>query len=213
MPSSFSLFLGVSVKLLRVFIAVLSNNRNLDPSTRNLENLIVLLLAHRVTVSEHLQTIHQRVIHGILSRSLANANLRLKFLAIAGLSHFAQSEHHGTVTDNPQSLFEGVKGAKVLRLSLSTVLSAVTPGDSQEFEVIRLCSTALYGIHSSVFLTCTAEPTFHHHISKLRTKAEGHIEPEILPFVTFFLFGSLTESISSFSIFFIQKSHILSLVW
>jgi hypothetical protein len=141
-------------------------------------------MSHPRTVTELLRTFHQRVIHSALSKALVNANLRVKFLAIASLSLLSRSAHIAPIIDDPRSLFEGIKGAKVLRLSFSTVLSVVTQGNPADFELIKLCSAALEGIHAGVFAACASEPAFQHHISRLRGKAEGHLPPQILPFVT-----------------------------
>jgi len=162
----------------------MSNGRTSNLSTENLESFFSLLLAHPGVVSELVLTLHQKVIYSVLSRSLANSELTMKCLAIASLSRLSQFEHPGSAADNPQSLFEGIKGAKVLRLSLTTVLAAVTPGNPPEVELVKLCSTALQAIGSSVFASCAAEPTFYHHISKLRTKAEGVLGREIVPVVS-----------------------------
>jgi len=183
MPRSFSLFLTGLIKLLWIDLSVTSNGRTSNLSTENLESFFSLLLAHPGTVSELVLTLHQKAIYSVLSHALVNSELTLKCLAIASLSRLSQFEHPGSTADNPQSLFEGVKGAKVLRLSLSTVLGAVTPGNPPEVKLVKLCSTALQGICSSVFASCAAEPTFYHHISKLRAKAEGLVGREIIPVV------------------------------
>ena len=184
MPRSFSLFLAALIKLLWVALPVASNGRTSSLSTENLESFISLLLAHPGTVSELVLTLHQKVIYNVLSKSLVNSDLRVKCLAIASLSRLSQFEHPGPTADNLQTLFEGDKGAKVLRLSISTVLGAVAHENPSEVEIIKLCSTALQGIYSSVFAACAVEPTFHHHISKLRTKTEGHLGREIIPVVS-----------------------------
>src|SRR5579859_5356605 len=81
-----------------------------------------------------------RTTHAILSKTLVHPDQHIKFLTIACLARLSHSSPSQETQDNPQSLFQGTKGTKVVKLAVSTVLSAVSSGDA---EIVRLCAVAV----------------------------------------------------------------------
>ena len=82
--------------------------------------------------------------------------------------------------DHPQSLFEGVKGIKVVKLAISTVLSAIALPTEDKAEIVRLCSVAINAINSGLIDEWIEQRGSGQQLIKLREKAEGNLDCEML---------------------------------
>jgi hypothetical protein len=74
--------------------------------------------------------------------------------------------------DRLQSLFEGAKGAKVIKLAITTVLSALaSPNYEENVELVRLCTAALEAINGILIEEWAAMKTSAQHLARLGEKA------------------------------------------
>lgn len=104
----------------------------------------------------------------------------MKFLTIACLAKIAVYGPADSSQDHPQSLFEGAKGAKVLKLAISAVISALSVQTEANVELIRLCAVALEAIGPDVIQEWTALKTSGQHIKRLKEKTDYALDGELL---------------------------------
>jgi hypothetical protein len=151
------------------------NIRAATQSEDNLRCLYTLLACFPETLSTLLST---RTVHSILSKCLVHQNQQIKFLTIASLAKIALFEQPSQDTqDHPQSLFEGTKGTKVLKLVISTVLSAVS---TSNFQIIDLCTVALEAIDFDVLNEWVNMKGSAQQLGRFKEKAGNAIEREML---------------------------------
>lgn len=162
----------------------ISNYRTRTQSVSNIQALYTLLSTHSNTFPQLLHTGHQRTLHAILSKCLVNPNSHIKFLTIACLAEIAQHETFDDSQDHPQSLFEGVKGAKVLKLTISTVLGVLARPNQASAEIIRLCGVSVRAINAAVVEAWVEQRGCPQQLVKLRERAGGDLNGEILQAVS-----------------------------
>jgi hypothetical protein len=148
-----------------------------NQSEANLRGLYTLLSAH----PDILATLtNQRITHAALSKCLINPDQHIKFLTIGCLARIAQSMPNDDSQDHPQSLFEGTKGAKVVKLAISTALSEIANPGNETFEIVKLCSVAIGVIDSGLLREWTDQKGSAQQLIKLRERGEGEMEGERL---------------------------------
>ena len=180
LPTSIKHFLTLLTNALYSSNSNEINHRTRSQSTFNLQALYTLMHAHPNTVPQFLHATQQRTIHATLSKCLINPDSHIKFLTIACIAKIAQCETFDGSQDHPQSLFEGVKGAKVVKLAISTVLSAVTSPTENRAEIIRLCSVAISAINAGLIDEWIEQRGSGQQLIKLREKADGNMDEEML---------------------------------
>src|SRR5277367_4655206 len=148
-------------------------------SVSDLRTLYALLSTHPDTISPLLHS-NQRTIHSTLSKCLVNPDQQIKFFTIACLAKIAQHLSLDDSQDNPQSLFEGAKGAKVMKLAISSVICALSPSTEQSAEVIRLCAVAVEAIQGGVVREWVDFTGSGQQLQKLRDRLEGNLDEETL---------------------------------
>jgi hypothetical protein len=109
-----------------------------------------------------------------------NPDQQIKFLTIACLAKIAQHLSLDDSQDNPQSLFEGTKGAKVMKLAISSVICALSPPGEQSAEIIRLCAVAVDAIGYGVVKEWVDMTGSGQQIQKLRDRMDGNLDEETL---------------------------------
>ena len=87
--------------------------------------------------------------------------------------------------DNPQSLFEGGKGVKVVKLAISTVLCAISTPCQESAEMVKLCGVALTAISAGTLRDWVGQRGSMHQLMKLRERMEEDLEVEMLQAVRF----------------------------
>jgi hypothetical protein len=107
---------------------------------------------------------------------LVHPDQRIKFLTIACLARLSQSSPPETQED-PHSLFEGTKAAKVVKLAVSTVLSAVTSGDA---EIVKLCAVAVVAVERVLLLEWSQQKGSAALLTRLKERAEGEMKAEMM---------------------------------
>jgi hypothetical protein len=123
-----------------------------------------------------------------------NPDQHIKFLTIACLAKLAQHLSLDDSQDNPQSLFEGAKGAKVMKLAISSVICALSPGE-QSAEVIRLCAVAIEAIECGVLKEWVDMTGSGQQIQKLRDRLDGNLDEETQRSV--WMFGDFADGSTS----------------
>jgi len=166
----------------------ISDGRTQTHSVSNLRALYTLLSTHPNTIPQLLQATHRRTIHAILSKCLVNPNSHVKFLTIACLAKIAQHETFDDSQDHPQSLFEGVKGAKVVKLTISTVLTAFAIQSEESAEIVRLCGVAVSAINAGIVEAWVEQRGSSQQLARLKEKVEGEMNGEMLKAVSFSLY-------------------------
>lgn len=146
---------------------------------RTLSDLYIILTAHPNTAPGLLNAAHRRSINAVLAKCLVNPDQQIKFLTIACLARIAQHDITDESQDQPQSLFEGAKGAKVIKLAISTVLSSLATPESSSAEVVRLCSVALEVIDAGLVREWLQQRGSAQQVTRLRERAGGAIEGEM----------------------------------
>jgi hypothetical protein len=162
-----------------VLLFGVSDSRARVQSLENLSSLYILLTAHPNTLPGLLNATHQRTINAALAKCLVNPDQLIKFLTIACLARIAQQDINDESQDQPQSLFEGTKGAKVIKLAISTVLSAVATPIGSSAEVLRLCGVALEAIDPALVGEWIQQRGSGQQVTRLRERAEGAMEGEM----------------------------------
>src|SRR5271154_108773 len=163
-------------------------------SVSSLRTLYSLLSTHPDTISSLLHS-NQRTIHSTLSKCLVNRDQQIKFLTIACLAKLAQHLSLDDSQDNPQSLFEGAKGAKVMKLAISSVICALSPPGEQSAEVIRLCAVAIEAIECGVLKEWVDMTGSGQQIQKLRDRLDGNFDEETQRSV--WMFGDFADGSTS----------------
>jgi len=96
----------------------------------------------------------------------------------------AQCEPPENSQDRPQSLFEGAKGAKVIKLAMTTALSAVGATGERNKELVRLSTAALEAIGRTLIEEWAALKTSNQQIARIKEKAENILEPGMIQAVS-----------------------------
>jgi hypothetical protein len=187
--TSASSFLTTPFSMLPHNIAVLAgqffpNSRTRTQAEDNLRDLYTLLSAHPETLSALLSTANQRLIHSVLSKCLTNPQQPVKLLTIACLAKIAQCEPVDGSQDHPQSLFEGAKGAKVVKLAISTTLSALATPSEQNVELVRLCTVTLDAIGKDIVEEWSMLKVSAQHLARLKDKTGKILESDLLQAVS-----------------------------
>jgi hypothetical protein len=167
-------------------------------SVSNLQGLYTLLSAHPNTIPHLLHSTHPRTIHAVLSKCLINPDSYIKFLTIACLAKIAQHGSFDDSPDHPQFLFEGVKGAKVLKLAVSTVLSAIASPTEGSVEIVRLCGVAVGVIDAGLIAEWSEQRGSGQQLVKLRERAEGNLDEEMLQAVSTFFYATDGSTLNSY---------------
>lgn len=81
-------------------------------------------------------------------------------------------------------MFEGVKGAKVLKLTISTVLGALATPNQESVEIIRLCGVSVRAINAAVVEAWVEQRGCPQQLVKLRERAGGELNGETLQAVS-----------------------------
>lgn len=179
LPTSTTRFLALLTNSLCIPYDTYLTSSAHKQSVSNLRPLYTLLSIHPAIIT-HLIHTNQRTIHSILSRCLVSPDQQIKFLTIACLAKIAQHAPLDDSQDNPQSLFEGAKGAKVMKLTISSVICALYNPGEESAEVIRLCAVAIDVIECGVMRDCAEMRGSRQQMQKLRDRAGGNLEEEML---------------------------------
>jgi hypothetical protein len=179
LPTSIKHFLTLLTNSLYFHYGSFLTSSARKQSITNLRSLYSLLSTHPDTISPLLHA-NQRTIHSILSKCLVNPDQQIKFLTIACLAKIAQHLSLDDSQDNPQSLFEGAKGAKVMKLAIPSVICALSPPGEQSAEVIRLCAVAVDAIECGVVREWADMTGSGQQLQKLRDRLEGNLDEETL---------------------------------
>jgi hypothetical protein len=123
---------------------------------------------------------NQRAIHATLSKCLINPDQYIKLLTIACLARIAKYVPTDDSQDHPQSLFEGTKGAKVIKLAISTALSEIVSTAGIGFEIVRLCSVAIGVVDSGLLREWAEQKGSAQQLMKLKERTKGEMEGERL---------------------------------
>ena len=200
LPSSIKHFVGLLANSLYDILPVYWLRTHI-PSIPNLRGLCTLLSVQGRALPTVLQNSFQRTTHGVLSKYLLNENQHIKFLTIACLAQLAKAEPHEPdldAGDHPQSLFEGAKGAKVVKLVISTVLGTLSKPATESGEIIRLCSIAIGATDPTLIKEWIDQKTSAPHLKKMKEKTEAPLDASLLSAVSHY-FGFLIPSTSNFS--------------
>jgi hypothetical protein len=120
-----------------------------------------------------------RTIHATLSKTLVHPDQHIKFLTIASLARLSPSPSSPPESqeNNPHSLFEGTKGAKVVKLAISSVLSAVSSGD---VEIVKLCAVAVEALEEGLLREWSLQKGSMALLVRLKERAEEALEGDIM---------------------------------
>src|SRR5271170_4954780 len=177
LPTSIKHFLTLVTNSLYLLYDIRLTTSARKQSASNLRTLYSLLSTHPDTICPLLHS-NQRTIHSTLSKCLVNPDQQIKFLTIACLAKLAQHLALDDTQDNPQSLFEGAKGAKVMKLAISSVICALSTPGEERGEVIRLCAVAIDAIECGVLKEWVDMTGSGQQIQKLRDRLDGNLDEE-----------------------------------
>ena len=179
LPTSTKHFLTLLTSSLYCHHHTCHNSSARKQSVSNLRTLYSLLSKHPDTISPLLQS-NQRTIHSTLSKCLVNPDQQIKFLTIACLAKIAQHVFPDESQDNPLSLFEGAKGAKVMKLAVSSVICALSPPGDQSAEIVNLCAVAVDMIECGVMREWVDTPGSGQQMQRLRDRTDGNLDGKTL---------------------------------
>lgn len=119
----------------------------------------------------------------VLAKCLVHSDQTIRFLTIACLAMIARHESIDDSSDHPQSLFEGAKGAKVVKLAISSVVSALSTPSDENTEVIKLCSIAIDAVDARLIVEWVEQKGSSQSLLKLRKRVEENQMGNMLPAV------------------------------
>jgi hypothetical protein len=105
-------------------------------------------------------------------------------LTIAILSIISRNSISEDVQEHPRSLFQGTKGAKVVKLAISTALNTVANNEADSAETMNLCGVALETIDATLVDEWLQSRGSRQIVEKLVERAKRPLDEEMLQAVS-----------------------------